>query len=488
MITTDGPSVSEASVLLSGGAGKQVNSARAGFLPIAIERVPVGALHEIPVYVRASGTGKAFVKEDLVQGQFALYCADNVRFTEVHRRRLMDHGVRFLYIKMADQSRFREQVEAKLEEIANDPVVAIAEKSALIYETSVELVNEMLAEPEGVLRSPRMQKVAKAITTLVMDNDRAFTHLFAASHHDFYTATHMVNVATWMVPLAYALGHRDQDELNHICQAGLMHDMGKIRVPESVLNKTGKLSDEDWAQIKGHPNAGVEYLSQFEGIHPLVLTVTAQHHERLDGTGYPKGLKGDEIDRISRICAVVDSFDAMTAFRPFKERTLGVDEALTILKKETPAKYDSEVLEAWIGLLQTVEASPLADDSPPPTGLAALAVPAIPSNKRAHERQKLHCHGRAHLLVRAPAGIEERPGLPIVAHSISRGGMGFLTQGRVQLGEYARVYLQAKGWEKRALEGQVVRCRIYDDRWNEIGLTFGPAELESVPWKSAAHG
>ena len=487
MIKTDGTAATEASFLLSGGAGRQTNSARAGFLPIAIERVPVGALHDIPVYVRANSGSRAFAPSEIVHGQFALYCAENVRFTEVHRRRLMDHGLKFLYIRMADQSRFRSQVEAKLDEIACDPIVAIAERSALIYETSVELVNEMLAEPEGVLRSPRMQKVARAITSLVMDNDRAFTHLFAASHHDFYTATHMVNVATWMVPLAYALGHRDQDELNHICQAGLMHDMGKIKVPESVLNKSGKLSAEDWAQIKGHPEAGVEYLSQFDGIDPLVLTVTAQHHERLDGTGYPKGLKGDDIHRVSRICAVVDSFDAMTAFRPFKERTLSVSEALSILKKETPAKYDPEVLEAWIGLLQTADASPFAEEGLAATGLAALAVPPIPNNKRAHERQKLHCHGRAHLLVRTPTGIEERPGLPIVAHSVSRGGIGFLTQGRVQIGEYARVYLQAKGWEKRALEGQIVRCRIYDDRWNEVGLAFGPPELESVPWKSKAH-
>src|SRR5205814_1575311 len=78
----------------------------------------------------------------------------------------------------------------------------------------------------------------------------SFSHLFSASHHDFYTATHMVNVATWMVPLAYALGTHDAEQLNRICQAGMLHDIGKIFIPGEVLNKAGKLSDSYLATIK----------------------------------------------------------------------------------------------------------------------------------------------------------------------------------------------------------------------------------------------
>jgi hypothetical protein len=294
-------------------------------------------------------------------------------------------------------------------------------------------------------------------------------------------------VATWMVPLAYALGIHDQDELNHICQAGLMHDMGKVKVPEAILNKTGKLSDEDWAQIKRHPEAGVEYLSQFEGVHPLVLTVTLQHHERLDGSGYPHGLKEPQIDRISRICAVVDSFDAMTAFRPFKERTLSVEQALELLRKETPGRYDPEVMDVWLRLIEKAEPGLAVQpsDSREPTGLLSLAMPVAGSDKRQFERQKFHCHARAHLLVRTPTGLEERPGVPIVAHSISRGGLGFLGQTQFHPGEFMRIYLQTKGWENRCLEGQTVRCRTYDDRWHEMGFEFGTIEVEALPWKGS---
>ncbi len=488
MGSTGANPMAERDVLLSGGAGKNVNSARAGFLPVSLERVPVGALKGVGVYVRARpGLNLGEAAE---AGQFALYCASDLRFTEMHRRRLIEHGVKFIYIRIADQSRFRVQTEQQLEQLVSDAAVAVAEKSAIVYETSVELVNELLSEPDGVIHSPRLEKVSRAITTLVMNNDNAFTHLFAASHHDFYTATHMVNVATWMVPLAYALGHRDQDLLNHICQAGLLHDMGKVQVPESVLNKAGKLTDDDWAQIRRHPEAGVEYLKQFEGVHPLVLTVALQHHERLDGTGYPHRLTDKQIDPISKICAVVDSFDAMTAFRPFKEKTLGVDQALDILKSETPAKYDPDVLEAWIGLIasaERLEPEPVPAPTPVKTGLATLVAPAPTAiDKRRFERQKFHCPARAHMLLRTPEGFEQRPAIAVVAHSISRGGLGFLSQTKIEPGEFLRVYLQAKGWEGRCLEGQTVRCRAYDDRWFEMGFEFGAVEAEGLVWKGGS--
>ena len=331
------------SVVLSGSKAKEVSSARAGYLPIVLNHVPAASFKGMGIYLR--------VRPE--EGGFALYAGDHLEFSDRDRARLLEQGVQTVYIRIADQARFRRQVEDRLVEIATDPALVIAEKSSILYETSLELVDELLSERDLGAKSARLDRMARAVTTLVMSDPSAFSHLFAVSHHDFYTATHMVNVATWMVPLAYALGHRDPRELNLICQAGILHDMGKVNIPEDVLNKKGKLSDEDWSLIKRHPIWGCEYLAKFENIDPLIMAVTRQHHERMDGTGYPDGLKAKDIHPISRICAVVDSFDAMTAFRPFKDRTLSVQSAIDVLKRETPAKYDPEVLEAWLALLAT---------------------------------------------------------------------------------------------------------------------------------------
>jgi HD-GYP domain-containing protein (c-di-GMP phosphodiesterase class II) len=486
------PPVRDQDLVLSGGGGRSSNSARAGFLPIGLEHVPIGAMQGIAVYVRvradtgAPGRGGSSAGETGAAAAdphqtscFRLYCASNIRFGDFHRRRLLEHGVRFVYIRMADQSRFRQQTEANLGDVAADSGVGVSERAAIIYETSVEMMNELLDDPEVMVHSPRLEQVSRSIATLVMNNPTSFSHLFAVSHHDFYTATHLVNVGTWMVPLAYELGFRDPEELNRICKAGFLHDMGKLQVPEDILNKTGKLSDEEWAQIKRHPTAGGEYLARFGDVHPQIMAVTTQHHERMDGSGYPAGLKGDQIDRVSRICAVVDSFDAMTAFRPFKQRTLSVADTLEILQQETPSKYDPEVLAAWMALMRRSQGqqppSP-AGAAPPPVSLSQPRA----ENQRRHQRQSFNCPARAHLLVPGLSDLSERPAIPVVAHSISRSGLGFLCPQPIAPGEFVRIYLQAKGRNVRTLEGQIVRSRSYNDTWHEVGMQFARVDTDAT--------
>jgi HD-GYP domain-containing protein (c-di-GMP phosphodiesterase class II) len=459
--------VSNQDVVLSGGFGKSSNSARAGYLPICLERAPLDAFENIAVYLRspdpkdkaAAGAATA------VAETFRLYCSANIKFSIEHRERLRSNGTKFVYIAMADHARFREQTEASLMKTVNDPSLGVSIKSEIVYETSVELVNELLSEPDLGAKSKRLEQVSRAITTLVLNDPTAFSHLFAASHHDFYTATHMVNVATWMVPLAHAMGYHSTSDLNKICQAGLLHDVGKVHVSAEILNKKGKLSNEEWAMIKRHPDLGCEHLSKFEGIDPLVFAVTREHHERMDGSGYPRGIRGDQMHPVSRICAVVDSFDAMTAFRPFKERSMTVSQALSIIKSETPGKYDEMVVDTWLNLLQAAEREGVLSE---PVKLEG------DSQSRKFPRFPIHCPARLHLLETGPTPEElvEKPALQVIAHNISRGGAGFVSQQMVRPGERARLYLTGEGTLERNDDGLVVRCRAYKDGWYEVGMKF----------------
>src|ERR1035437_2037454 len=326
-------------------------SARVGFMPLALEHVVLEGLSEIPVFLRTivkSGKGTEY--------HFTLYSTQATRFTEHHRARLKEAGGRFIYIGLHHQMKFRQQVESQLEKAMTDPALAMSARSELVYETCVELVDELLTEQGLGGKMPRLESISKAVTTLVMNDASAFSHLFAASQHDFYTATHMVNVGTWMVPLAYACGIREMDQLNLMCVAGMLHDIGKIFIPEEVLNKPGKLSEEDWKALRAHSALGCNHLKKFEQIPELVLRVTLEHHERMDGSGYPARLTGDKILLASRICAVVDSFDAMTAFRPFKNHTQSIGEALRDLQdEEAGVKYDKRVVDAWVSLMQRAD-------------------------------------------------------------------------------------------------------------------------------------
>jgi hypothetical protein len=102
------------------------------------------------------------------------------------------------------------------------------------------------------------------------------------------------------------------------------------------------------------------------------------------------------------------------------------------------------------------------------------------SNRREHERRTFHCHGRAHQLTRKGPAISESKGMPIVAHSISRGGVGFLSHSPLPPGTFLRVYLEAPGWDNRALDGQIVRCRAHNDNWHELGLQFVRIEADDL--------
>jgi HD-GYP domain-containing protein (c-di-GMP phosphodiesterase class II) len=405
-----------------------------------------------------------------------LYRAESVPFTPDDRRRLLDGSTRFVYIRIADQAKFRQQTEASITDVVSSPSRAVSEKSAIVYETGIELINELLAEPDLVAHSARLENMSRAITTLVLNDTDAFSHLFAASHHDFYTATHMVNVATWMVPLSYRLGYREPEELARICQAGLLHDIGKIFIPEQVLNKPVTLTDEDLALIRRHPTLGWEHLGSFANVPRVVRLVTRQHHERLDGTGYPDGLVGDQIHRVSRICAVVDSFDAMTALRPFRKRTVTVSDAILILKSETPRRFDPQVVEVWLQLLRAVDDRDLATP-------AALLEPAAqadaPVERRRNKRFNCQRAARMHILTPAPdGGWEESSGLQVTMHNVSRFGLGVLSPTEVKTGERVRVYFMDRGWSGKFVQGETVRCRVYQDGWYEIGVELSAAENE----------
>ena len=451
-------------VVSSGGHGVLINPARAGYLPIPLTKLPPSTFDGIPLFLRVRPDTKA---SDSV-GVFMPFKSTEESLTETDCKDLLRNGIELVYIRMSDQHRFQEQSEMEMIRLASDPKLAISERANLIYETGVELINDLLSDPDIARFSHRLEAMSRSVATVVLNDPSAFTHLFTVSHHDFYTATHMINVATWMVPLAHALGHRDIDELTTICEAGLLHDIGKLYVPETVLNKQGALSEEDWWLLKRHPQVGHEHLQEYSGIDPLILRVSREHHERLDGSGYPDGLVDGQIHVVSKICAVVDSFDAMTAFRPFKRRTLSINEALDIIQSESPQKYDPTVVRAWINM---VRATPTLSPDP---GAQANARPAEGSGRerRQHHRFTFTAPARLVVLESSANGNFERRALQVVAHSISRSGLGVLSQTAAYPGHLVRVYLLARCWNREFLEAEIVRCRAYDDGWFEIGMRF----------------
>jgi hypothetical protein len=248
-----------------------------------------------------------------------------------------------------------------------------------------------------------------------------------------------------------------------------------------VLNKAGALSEEEWGHLRGHPARGYEHLKSQGVTDEIVLRVCLEHHERMDGTGYPNKIGGKDMHIMSRICAVVDSFDAMTACRPFKNKVKTIAEAVQILQKETPEKYDEAIVNAWVGLLTKASHE----------GLISEPVTIDPNRmgRRRHTRHAIDCPVRLCVLQPTPTGYEEGECVSAMAFNISEGGLGILSKSPLQVSTYIRAYLNGTGTlENRVMEGRIVRCRVCPDARHEIGMHLCRPGVEEKAAKSLTEG
>ncbi len=172
-------------------------------------------------------------------------------------------------------------------------------------------------------RMGRLGDVAAAVTLVedvaasVMRNQGALINLVRLKQADDYTYLHSVAVCAMMIALARQMGLPDT-EVRDCGLAGLLHDLGKVAIPGAILNKPGKLTDEEFAQVKRHPVAGFEALAGWSEVPDIARDVCLHHHERFDGKGYPHGLRGEQISLHARMGAVCDVYDAITSNRPYK--------------------------------------------------------------------------------------------------------------------------------------------------------------------------
>lgn len=164
---------------------------------------------------------------------------------------------------------------------------------------------------------------------------------------DRETEGHTRRVTDWTLELARSLGVK-QEDLAHIRRGALLHDIGKIAVPDSVLLKPGPLSDEEWLTMRGHPEVAYKMLSPIAYLAPA-LDIPYCHHEKWDGSGYPRGLRGEQIPLAARIFAVVDVWDALSSERPYRA-ALGREKVIEHLHAQSGLHFDPRVLEAFLRL------------------------------------------------------------------------------------------------------------------------------------------
>jgi putative two-component system response regulator len=166
---------------------------------------------------------------------------------------------------------------------------------------------------------------------------------------DHHTGAHISRMAETIRRLALELG-LDTATADDYGEAGMLHDIGKLAVPDRILQKPGRLDEEEFAVMRSHPEVGARILSYHQGF-ALAAQIALSHHERWDGTGYPHGLKGEEIPQAARITALADVFDALVNERPYK-KAWPLEEVVTEIRALAGSHFDPRVVEALSRLLE----------------------------------------------------------------------------------------------------------------------------------------
>ncbi|WP_377290296.1 HD-GYP domain-containing protein [Rhizobium sp. SG2393] len=200
---------------------------------------------------------------------------------------------------------------------AADPVVAARTRTAIANNIKV------LGDSLDVIRQgdefdfDSLQPAAASLVDSVTEAPAVLLQMTRLKSKDQGTFVHSIAVAGLMARLGAATG-MDADAIQLLATAGLLHDLGKLFIPDAILKKQGELTDAERKVIRTHPQIGYDILKRYPGVPQMVLDICRLHHEALDGSGYPLGLSGDEISQIVRLSTVCDVFDALTTVRPYK--------------------------------------------------------------------------------------------------------------------------------------------------------------------------
>lgn len=250
-----------------------------------------------------------------------------------------------------------EEIKAEAEHVLTEAVSKVVERVEIAaeMERAAKICSQAKQAVSSMFNEARMGKALDAadamplveeIATSVYRNPSAIISLARLKTADEYTYMHSVAVCALMVSLARQLG-MNETQARQAGMAGLLHDIGKMMIPMEILNKPGRLTDEEFAIVKSHPAEGHKLLLEGQGVDEVTLDVCLHHHEKMDGSGYPDRLNQDNISLFAKMGAVCDVYDAITSNRPYKN---GWDPAESLRKMAEWSKghFDPVVFQAFV--------------------------------------------------------------------------------------------------------------------------------------------
>lgn len=288
--------------------------------------------------------GVDLFQRDEQNGHCILYRGAEYPIHEIDLNRLRGNGIHRLFISKEARGQYQKYLR-KIAEGEGYDEVSMSVRTQAMNEVVRDVLENAFFEGDTDETVSAVKQLGSITSDVVSRDEFAAHDLFNVLHHDYATFTHSANVAFYAAMLASEFG-LDQKAVEQVAIGGLLHDLGKLEIDESILCKPGKLDDREFRQVKEHPTIGFRKLARRSDLSDGQLMMVYQHHERNDGRGYPVGSHSGEIHLWARICAVVDVFEALTSQRPYRTPMTRAN-ALKLIERDAGAAFDEELVRCW---------------------------------------------------------------------------------------------------------------------------------------------
>jgi HD-GYP domain-containing protein (c-di-GMP phosphodiesterase class II) len=243
--------------------------------------------------------------------------------------------------------------------VVTDDLIAVIHDKSLPRENKSRLVHQhSIAMMKNLLENPTAQNITEAkrgiseMVSLILTDDTMLHYLLDITSHDFNTYTHSVSVGVLSVALAKSLlRNSDAHDMQALGVGFFLHDVGKVRINQAILMKPGKLTANELEEMQRHPLLGYKLLQETKHLSEESKAIVLQHHERIDGTGYPRRLRGENIHLYGRICSIADVYEALTSDRPYRQK-LPTFAALKIMQEEMGHHFQRDLFEQFVLLFK----------------------------------------------------------------------------------------------------------------------------------------
>lgn len=309
------------------------------YVPVTIESIEPDMFPDVALYLRS---GRNYV----------LYKNNGRMFSRQDANRLMANNIDLLYVSPADMEVINQYMEANAERFLSNDSFDGKTKGKIIYQTSINFVGDIFQNPQKANDLNRSKRLVENLMTYLSSDKDALMSLETVMNRNYYTFVHSLQVTALSLLVhaeAYMLAH---DEMVDVGIGTLLHDFGKIFIPQELLNKTGKLTDEEIAIIKRHPQEGYDYLKENTSLNDICLAIVRDHHERINGNGYPRGIKREDISRSAQVGGLCDVYCTLTIDRTGRT-ALPPFLTMQFMRNEMKDAFDKRLLDVLEGVACT---------------------------------------------------------------------------------------------------------------------------------------